>query len=452
MKMDRKRICRIVAWGGLWLLLAATAAATAVGDPPAGDTNALLPDVFVPYSPDGTDYILLVEKATQTLFVYAYEDRPREVARFSCSTGKASGRKEVSGDAKTPEGVYFFVEVHEKNRLSPIYGIRAFPMDYPNLMDRIAGRTGSAIWLHGTNKPLKDRDSNGCVTMENDDLDRVTEYITLNRTPIIVVDRIEMVPPESNRTRGAAALSLVADWTRALAGGTYHDYVGFYHPDFVPDIGWWSDWNDVRKKGPVLFEVEPRRSMVFYHDDMLVVLFDLDLALDGGRSRAGTKKLFLRDGGDGLRIVGETFQEAPGADDGHPVLLAAGRVRTMRETVVVASEFSDEEIEALVDGWLAAWSAMDIDGYGAFYSRSFQSQGMNREDWLRHKDRLNRTYEYIRVTGKNIRAKPEGSGRARVSFVQRYESDRYRGVGMKNLILKREEGEWKIYRETWQRM
>jgi hypothetical protein len=465
MKMDRKRICRIVAWGGLWLLLAATAAATAVGDPPAGDTDALLPDVFVPYSPDGTDYVLLVEKATQTLFVYAYEDRPREVARFSCSTGKASGRKEVSGDAKTPEGVYFFVEVHEKNRLSPIYGIRAFPMDYPNLMDRIAGRTGSAIWLHGTNKPLKDRDSNGCVTMENDDLDRVTRYITLNRTPIVVVERIEMAPPEANRARGGAALALVADWIRALADGTYHDYVGFYHPDFVPDIAWWSDWKSIRNEGPAPFAVEPRRSMVFRHDDMLVVLFDLELALADGRTRVGAKKLFLRDDGDRLRIVGESFQEVPETDADHPVLLAAGRLRTIPEPAAVAagpageadpgtvaSELSDEEIEALVDGWLTAWSAMDIDDYGNYYSRDFRARGMNREDWLRYKDQLNRSYEFIRVTGRNIRAKPEGGGRARVSFVQRYESDRYRGVGLKNLILKREGGEWKIYRETWQKM
>lgn len=446
------------------VLLAATVAAASVGGPPTDGEDPALPDVFVPYSPDGTDYILLVEKATQTLLVYAYEDRPREVARFPCSTGKSIGRKERDGDAKTPEGVYFFLEVHEDPQLSPIYGIRAFPTDYPNLMDRIAGRTGSAIWLHGTNKPLEDRDSNGCVAMDNADLERVTEYISLHRTPIIIVDEIRTAPFEAGRETGQAAQSLVAGWAGAISGGEYHDYVDFYHPEFVPDITWWRHWRRLRREAPGgAIAAAVQGPMVFRHGDLLVALFDLELRLKDGRSRVGAKKLFLRSDGDRLRIVGESFQDRPGSREVHPVLLAAKRLEPTPEpapvptreappAVAQASGLSDAEIRSMVDGWLNAWSEMDIDAYGDYYARDFRGRGMDREGWLRYKDRLNRKYEFIRVTRKELTARPEGANRARVSFVQRYESDRYQGVGVKRLVLKREGGQWKIYRETFQKM
>jgi lipoprotein-anchoring transpeptidase ErfK/SrfK len=468
----------------LFLCFAVSIAPASVAEPPdaaratfgteteAGET--VLPDVFVPYEPNGADYILLVEKATQTMWVYAYEDVPREVARFACSTGKQVGRKRVSGDAKTPEGVYFFTTVHEDAQLSPIYGIRAFPIDYPNLMDRIAGRTGSAIWLHGTNKPLIDRDSNGCVAMDNRDIQKVTEYISLHRTPLIIVDRIRTAPFEASKALGEKARARLAAWAEALSSGTYHDYVGFYHPEFVPDITWWSQWNATRGEG---LRAEIREPMVFRHDGRLVVLFDLQLVRDGRRVPAGTKKLFFSAEGRELAIVGESFQGLPVETDGHPVLLAAGRLETVpepapaserapelaRETipasaaaggapVPAAARLSDREIQSLLDGWLAAWSDMDIERYGDYYARDFRARGMGREDWLRYKDELNRKYEFIRVTGKNVKARPAGDDRARVSFVQRYESDRYQGVGMKQLILKREGGEWKIFRETFQKM
>jgi len=155
-----------------------------------------IPDVLIPFdSEGGTEYAIVVEKETQQLFLYAHDGTLREVFRTACSTGKKFGPKTREGDLKTPEGIYFFIKIHEDKELGPIYGIRAFPTDYPNILDRIAGRTGNAIWLHGTNKPLKAMDSSGCVALENDDIERVTRYITLNRTPIIVAEKLSYSPP-----------------------------------------------------------------------------------------------------------------------------------------------------------------------------------------------------------------------------------------------------------------
>ena len=107
---------------------------------------------------------ILVEKKSQTLFLYsAKEGHLLLEFQAACSTGEVFGRKQKSGDRKTPEGIYFLLDEYKDKYLSPIYGKKAFPTDYPNLLDKKAGRNGSAIWIHGTNKKLKPMDSNGCV-------------------------------------------------------------------------------------------------------------------------------------------------------------------------------------------------------------------------------------------------------------------------------------------------
>ena len=79
-------------------------------------------------------YAFLVDKSAQRLHLYRQEaDGPKLVKTFVCATGENSGGKKIRGDKRTPEGVYFFTRVIESKNLSSIYGIRAFPMDYPNL-------------------------------------------------------------------------------------------------------------------------------------------------------------------------------------------------------------------------------------------------------------------------------------------------------------------------------
>ena len=42
--------------------------------------------------------------------------------------------------------------------------------------------------------------------------------------------------------------------------------------------------------------------------------------------------------------------------------------------------------------------------------------------------------------------------RSSATFIQKYESSGYRAVGEKKLIFKRENGQWKIYRERWKKI
>lgn len=69
---------------------------------------------------------------------------------YYISVGKGGGDKRREGDEKTPIVVYRVSSYLPGSSLPDMYGPGAFPIDYPNPWDRKLGRTGSGIWLHGT--------------------------------------------------------------------------------------------------------------------------------------------------------------------------------------------------------------------------------------------------------------------------------------------------------------
>ena len=107
-------------------------------------------------------------------------------------------------------------------------------------------------------------------------------------------------------------------------------------------------------------------------------------------------------------------------------------------------------IEEIIEGWLKAWSAKDTKAYGDYYAQYFRSQGMNRQRWLKYKKRLSKKYAYIKVEADNIKIR-KGQKKSIATFLQTYKSPSYRAVGTKKLILVRENGRWKIFRETWKK-
>jgi len=446
----------------------------------AGESETLIPEktseteslaepsasaLFPFFSENKGAYAIVVKKKSQLLFIYVYEEGVREIARMKCSTGKAAGPKNVAGDLKTPEGIYFFIKEHEKKELAPIYGSRAFPTDYPNMADQTAGKTGDSIWLHGTNKPLKPSDSSGCVVLENSNIDNIRKYITLNRTPFVITENFSHEALGNDEI--SAIRSLVSGWKDALAKGSYHEYLSFYDADYLPDISWWREWRKIRKTFPVShesFTVKAKNMLIIRHKEIYVVLYDLAVSFSGRDARVGAKKFFLTRRGDQFGIIGETYQEMP-TDKPEKLLFAACRrletetaavVKPPAPAVTVAADQSEiavmPEITAMIADWLDAWSSKNIERYGGHYAQDFQSQGMNLKAWLAYKTQLNQKYGYIRVSKKNDPVIRRNGETLDVSFVQIYESDAFRSVGLKKLVLKHESGKWKIYRETSKKM
>ncbi len=409
-----------------------------------------IPDVIVSYGSESSrEYVLVAEKESQQLFVFSCAGTCEQVHRFACSTGRSSGAKAIEGDNKTPEGIYFFIKIHEQQNLAPIYGIRAFVTDYPNFTDKSDGKTGSEIWLHGTNKTLKDRDSSGCVVLENENVQTVSQYITLNRTPLIIVEKLSYSPD----TEASEAISkLLAEWTQAIQSGSYHNYLRFYDDEYLPDMTWWLKWHNARKDA---MSVGLKRPGIFRIGDKYVAIFDQILKTAEKETIVGTRKLFLAKKAEDIRIIGDEYQTTAARGE-HPLIAASQIVKTAPAPVATAAAASSPdpnhaEIEQMVDQWLSAWSSKDIARYGEFYASDFHA-GMDKTAWLKYKESLNRKYRYIRVSKRDLKIKKDDDAHVSVTFVQSYQSPGLSSVGKKELILKHERGQWKIFREKSRKM
>jgi len=445
----------------------------------------VIPDALIAMQTDRTiDYVLLVEKDKQSLYVYAYDGQFRELKRYRCSTGENIGSKKQSGDRKTPEGIYFFNNRFTKRDLTPIYGTRAFPTDYPNYMDRFAGKNGSAIWVHGTNKKLKDRDTNGCVAMINQDIDDLDKYIDLHHTPIIIQKRIDYVHPNECEPIRVSLIQFLRTLSSLLMYGDAKAYFSHFNyiSDYIPK--WWHSWEnlrqDIKQKYPEA-TIEFKHPILLKHDRIFVALFD-QMILTGTTYRendlkriiahsysAGKKKLFIVRYNEKWRIVGEEYQTASVQTTNNYPLIAAslnlsekpGAIATATATAtstitpqIVQNEEVKQNISQMIDNWITAWKSKDIEQYGSFYDKKFHSQGKNKKNWVAYKNRLNKKYSFINITRKDLTIYfyKKYKNRVRVSFEQTYESNLYSAVGRKTLILKYSEGQWRIYREYWKNL
>lgn len=181
--------------------------------------------------------------------VYVYENAggtPRLVQDFYSTLGKNGVDKLREGDRKTPLGVYHVTARIPGSKLPDLYGWGAFPLSYPNEWDRIAGRTGYGIWLHGVPSDTyarAPRASDGCVALANTDIAELATRVQVGVTPVIIADQIEWTTPESWRDeRKAFADQLEAwrkDWESRDAGRYLAHYAREFRSDGM-DIAAWS--------------------------------------------------------------------------------------------------------------------------------------------------------------------------------------------------------------------
>lgn len=335
--------------------------------------------------------VILVDKKTQKLYLTENKgDFFELITEFNCSTGKNKGDKKVEGDSKTPEGVYLITGHYTKQYLTPVYGTRALTLDYPNYLDKAEGKNGYNIWIHGTDKePLEQRSTNGCVALLNKDIDVLSDYVEVNKTPVIISEKIEFYNSEAEYKKIKEKFyELFTLWLKSIEAGTYHDYLNFYSSDFLPDISWWTKWQNLRKNFNY-FRLSKDSLNVFRESNNVYTLWiNFYLDLDQAKSRVLKRKLFIKFENDKPEIIGDIY-----LDKSQDILTAAMEVKNK-------SMFS-QDVKELIKTWASAWSSKDIELYGRFYSSDFFSEGMNKKSWLRYKDKLNKKYDYIKIDIKS---------------------------------------------------
>ena len=275
----------------------------------------LVPDGILSL-PNGEFYkphAVIVDKDARKTTVWTREDgKFRKVTEYTSDQGKRDGDKVKLGDHKTPEGIYFFQDMYEGQNLNfELYGIRAFTTDYPNLFDRREGKTGSGIWLHAIpDTQSLERGSRGCVVIRNRDIIEISQYINLQRTPIIIEDSVNMVSREERQKQRQRIYDFIAEWKNAWQKKDMENYMKAYSKENFRSrrMNWekWKAYKAFLNKKYETIRVDFSRPMILKHNNEYIVRvlqrYESDKHLDFGE-----KTLYLKDEKEGLKIIAEDW-------------------------------------------------------------------------------------------------------------------------------------------------
>lgn len=180
-------------------------------------------------------YALLADAGRARLYVFEnVNGAPRLVRDYYMTIGRNGTDKQVEGDKKTPVGVYTITAHLPRQRLTDFYGAGAYPLNYPNEWDRLHGRSGHGIWIHGTPSNTYSRPpraSDGCVVLANPDLSDLGQYIEVGRTPIIIADRTEWVDPVSWEMQRQEILAVLDLWRTDWEARDVSRFLRHYAPE-----------------------------------------------------------------------------------------------------------------------------------------------------------------------------------------------------------------------------
>jgi len=271
-----------------------------------------LPASLLQLSPSQS-HALVVDTSRSRLFVYANDlGRPRYITDFYISLGKNGIEKQREGDQKTPIGVYTVLPAKEK--LPDFYGHTAFPLSYPNEWDRLHGRNGHGIWMHGTPSETYSRPpwaTDGCVVLTNEDFARLMKYVDVSRTPIVIGQSAQWLDParwEADREGFVAAFDRwKADWESMDTSR----YLANYSLNFRSEHQGLAAWSAHKRKvasGKSWVKVGVNDLSVFAYPgtrDLMMVTFEQDYRSNNMSKRTLKRQFWARESGR-WRIVHET--------------------------------------------------------------------------------------------------------------------------------------------------
>lgn len=171
--------------------------------------------------------IVLTNKTDKILRVYSYNNGEikQDFEQKAIITG-LMGDKEVEGDLKTPVGFY---ELGRKfNPGDPYYGPFAFATTYPNLLDKVQGKTGGGIWIHGyplDGTRLDEFKTRGCIALFNENLEEFAKVVQDKKVFAMTEEK------EKVRAKKEDIAALLADlfaWKLAWTDSDINTYLSFY--------------------------------------------------------------------------------------------------------------------------------------------------------------------------------------------------------------------------------
>lgn len=221
---------------------------------PTIDTlKGLVPSNIISLSPQNP-YVIAVDASKSRLYWFANKTvdplKPRLELLLDTyvSVGQKGTGKLREGDGRTPLGVYFVNKNLKGQPLPDLYGAGALTLNYPNAIDVMRGQTGSGIWLHGTPSTQYARApwaTDGCVVMSNPEMDRLLSLKNLERTPVLIADKLEWVSSDRSVPDRDAFKKTLDQWIRDRQTSNLESLKTLYSPQYQRDgkglSAWWPE-------------------------------------------------------------------------------------------------------------------------------------------------------------------------------------------------------------------
>lgn len=179
---------------------------------------------------ENLDSLLLANKQARNLTVYRTTNNSIEfLVKYKDIIVGADGDKYIEGDLKTPLGAYMILRRFVPP--DPFYGPLSFVLSYPNIYDRVQGKNGHGIWIHGSPLDGSPRDpmSKGCIVLDNETVMLLDSKIESKSSMVIVSEnRI----PEVKKSQIVTILSELFRWKESWIKNDIETYMSFYADEF----------------------------------------------------------------------------------------------------------------------------------------------------------------------------------------------------------------------------
>jgi murein L,D-transpeptidase YafK len=397
----------------------------------AKETARIPGNIFSDYSDDNIN-VILVEKNTERLFFIKINNNiPIILNTYNVFTGKNRGDKTKEGDSRTPEGIYFitgFIPEWKLNR--NLYGVGAFPINYPNIVDRIYNKTGHGIWLHGRGIYNNNRRTNGCISLPNDAFLYLKQHIERD-TPVLITRQVEFLSPEKYIDKKKEVFSILETLLRDWEKGDFEAFASRFYPNFRNNFG--EGLKEYLERKRRIFATDKNRrikisDLIVFKENSSELMYQFKQLYCSDRYiDYGIKRIYFEaDAKEAqYKVIAEEF---------FPQNIMTGIEPYIRD---------------FINMWIQAWQAQDTAEYFKFYDDSFRFERGGIKEWREYKERVfSETHiNFIRIN--RLKFKILRPSLIKVTFVQEYNSDTLTDKGIKTLVLKGCPGGYRIITERW---
>lgn len=398
-------------------------------------------------------YVVAIDKKYQKLYVFKKESRFVKVFETNCSTGKNQGSKQMEGDAKTPNGIFFATRMQLNPRPPETYGTLAIPLDYPSFADKKSGRNGDNIWFHGAGKPIVPFQSNGCVVLNDKDMHILAKYIQLNKTPVIIAETISWVSQNFTPPARIELEKVLDKWTKAYSSGNINEidslYLKNYHlqgkkrEQLANQI---SNIKSVTKH----FTVAPKDISILKQNNDAVIVFDQITSINKNNVFSGSfNKLALQKISNRWFVIDEPVAKPPENIPPPDRPASSGYPAPQTPVSIGEDAAAREAVKRLVENWAKNWKSGNMSAYRACYASDFRGQGKPLDAWIAHKTKVRQNSKNINVRVENLSIAATAN-QATATFTQYYSSSIMKSKSKKKLEIRKTNNGWKIYREIIQ--